>query len=146
MVIVYGESSSGKSTKVLNMLDPDKKVLYFALDFDRRIKSLELRNPNLQVTAYPNRKTYLSDITSEILNHGGFYNNKLSFVVIDPINLLSDNKKNLLEFILKIKELEKQFNKFEMIAVLNKLALFSLNKEIFNLPEITYINSARIAT
>lgn len=112
MIVIHGERNSGKSSKVFNLIDKSKKTLYFALDFDKRIKSIELKNKNIQVTAFPNKSTHLDDLEYEILNHGGLLNNNLSYVVIDPINFLKYDKKNLFNFLLELLELEKEYNKF----------------------------------
>ena len=49
MIVIHGETNSGKSNKALRLLNKDQKTLYFALDFDKRIKSLELTNKKIQV-------------------------------------------------------------------------------------------------
>ena len=134
MVVIYGESNSGKSTKAIKLLDPSKKSLYFALDFDKNIKKLELLNKNIQVTAY-HRSSFLIDLEFEILNHGGLYGNKLSYVVIDPINFLVDNKKKgLVELLIDLIRLEKEYNKFELIVVVNTLHHFEMGEKIKRLP------------
>lgn len=143
MVVIHGESRSGKSSKALNLIDKSKKTLYFALDFDKSIKSLELKNKNLQVTAFPNRNTYLSDLESEILNHGGLLGSTLSQVVIDPINLLKDEKKDLLGFLLKLEKIEKEYNKFQIIAIVNTLYHFEISNKIVNYKGIDFIKSER---
>lgn len=130
MVIIHGETSSGKSNLALSLLNKSEKTLYFALDFDKRIKSLELNNKNIQVTAFP-RGTYLADIEYEILNHGGLFQNRLSYVVIDPINFIK-NENSIPEIILKLLKLEKEYNKFKLIVVINTLYHFGLN----SIPEI----------
>jgi Cdc6-like AAA superfamily ATPase len=143
MVVIYGESNSGKSTKAIKLLDPSKKSLYFALDFDKNIKKLELLNKNIQVTAY-HRSSFLIDLEFEILNHGGLYNNKLSYVVIDPINFLVDNKKKgLVELLIDLIRLEKEYNKFELIVVVNTLHHFEMGEKIKRLPGIKFIESKK---
>jgi hypothetical protein len=143
MVVIYGESNSGKSTKVIKILDPSKKCLYFALDFDKNIKKLELSNKNIQVTAYP-KGSFLVDLEYEILNHGGLYGNKLSYVVIDPINFLIDcKKKKLIELLIDLVELEKEYNKFELIVVVNTLRHFRMSEKIKRLPGIKFIESKK---
>jgi hypothetical protein len=128
MIVIHGESRSGKSKKALSLIDKDKKTVYFALDFDKNIKSLEIQNKNLQVTAYP-KGSFLVDLEYEILNHGGLCKNKLSYVVIDTINFLKDDKKNLSKFLSRLKRLEKEYNKFEIIAVINTLHHFELKND-----------------
>jgi hypothetical protein len=128
MIVIHGESRSGKSKKALSLIDKDKKTVYFALDFDKNIKSLEIQNKNLQVTAYP-KGSFLVDLEYEILNHGGLCKNKLSYVVIDTINFLKDDKKNLPKFLSRLKRLEKEYNKFEIIAVINTLHHFELKND-----------------
>lgn len=143
MVVIYGESNSGKSTKAIKLLDPSKKSLYFALDFDKNIKSLEILNKNLQVTAY-HKGSFLIDLEFEILNHGGLYGNKLSYVVIDPINFLIDNKKKgLVELLIDLIRLEKEYNKFELIVVVNTLHHFEMSEKIKRLPGIKFIESKK---
>jgi hypothetical protein len=143
MVVIYGESNSGKSTKAIKLLDPSKKSLYFALDFDKNIKNLEILNKNLQVTAY-HKGSFLIDLEFEILNHGGLYNNRLSYVVIDPINFLIDNKKKgLVELLIDLIRLEKEYNKFELIVVVNTLHHFEMSEKIKRLPGIKFIESKK---
>lgn len=143
MIVIHGESNSGKSTKALSLINKYKKTLYFALDFDKRIKVVELTNKNIQVTAFPNRITHLADLESEILNHGGLLNNRLSYVVIDPINILNDDKKDIFGFLLKLEKLEKEYNKFEIIAVLNTLYHFEISNKITSYKNIDFIKSEK---
>jgi hypothetical protein len=143
MVVIYGESNSGKSTKVIKLLNPSKKSLYFALDFDKNIKKLEISNKNLQVTAYP-KGSSLIDLEFEILNHGGLYGNKLSYVIIDPINFLIDNKKKgLVELLINLIKLEKEYNKFELIVVVNTLHHFEMSEKIKRLSGIKFVESKK---
>ena len=139
MIIIHGDSKSGKSNLALSLIDKSKKTLYFALDFDKRIKSLELNNKNIQVTAFP-RGTFLTDIEFEILNHGGLFQNKLSYVVIDTINFLKD-KKSFEEIIKNCLNIEKEYNKFEVILVLNTLYHFDLSLKIPKLENVKVIKS-----
>ena len=143
MVVIYGKSNSGKSTKVIKFLDPSKKSLYFALDFDKNIKKLELSNKNIQVTAY-HKGAFLIDLEFEILNHGGLYGNKLSYVIIDPINFLVDSKKkSLVELLTDLIKLEKEYNKFELIVVVNTLRYFKMSEKIKRLQGIKFIESKK---
>jgi hypothetical protein len=142
MVVIHGESNSGKSKKALSLIDISKKTVYFALDFDKNIKSLELNNKNLQVTAYP-RGSFLIDLEYEILNHGGLFKNKLSYVVIDTINFLKDDKKNLPKLLNRLKRLEKEYNKFEIIAVINTLHHFDLKDDIKIIEGVKFIETKK---
>lgn len=142
MVVIHGESNSGKSSKALGLLDQNKKCLYFALDFDKNIKSLELNNKNLQVTAYP-RGSFLVDLEYEILNHGGLFKNRLSYVVIDTINFLKDEKKDLPKLLSRLKRLEKEYNKFEIIAVINTLHHFELKNDAQIIEGIKFIETKK---
>jgi hypothetical protein len=142
MVVIHGESSSGKSSKVLSLIDQSKKCLYFALDFDKNIKNLELENKNLQVTAYP-KGSFLVDLEYEILNHGGLFKNRLSYVVIDTINFLKDEKKDLSKLLSRLKRLEKEYNKFEIIAVINTLHHFELKNDVQIIEGVKFIETKK---
>lgn len=141
MVVIHGESNSGKSSKALSLLDMSKKTVYFALDFDKNIKSLEIKNKNLQVTAYP-KGSFLVDLEFEILNHGGLYKNELSYVVIDTINFLQD-RKGFSKTIARLKRLEKEYNKFEVIAVVSTLHHFELKDDIKTIEGIKFIETKK---
>lgn len=141
MIVIHGNYKSGKSNTAFSLLDKSKKILYFALDFDKRIKSIELYNKNIQVTAFP-KGTFISDIEWEILNHGGLYQNKLSYVVIDPINFLKD-KNSLEENLLLLSNLEKEYNKFKLIVTLNTLYHFEISSKILKLKGIDFIESSK---
>ena len=142
MIVIHGESRSGKSKKALSLIDKNKKTVYFALDFDKNIKLLEYGNKNLQVTAY-HKGSFLVDLEYEILNHGGLYGNKLSYVVIDTINFLKDDKKNLPKFLSKLKRIEKEYNKFEIIAVVNTLHHFELDNDNKIIEGIKFIETKK---
>jgi len=137
MIIIHGELSSGKSSKAINLIDMSKKSLYFALDFDKRIKSIELLNKNIQVTAFINGAC-LPVIETEILNNGGLYQNKLDYVVIDPINFLLKDL-SIVELIVKLKKLEEEYNKFKLVVTLNTLHHFELGEKIKKIPGIEFI-------
>ncbi len=141
MVVIHGESQSGKSKKALSLLDISKKTVYFALDFDKNIKNLEIKNKNLQVTAYP-KGSFLIDLEYEILNHGGLYKNDLSYVVIDTINFLQD-RKGFAKTIARLKRLENEYKKFEVIAVVNTLHHFELKDDIKTIEGIKFIETKK---
>lgn len=141
MIVIHGESRSGKSLKALSLLDMSKKTVYFALDFDKNIKLLEYNRTNLQVTAYP-KGSFLVDLEYEILNHGGLYKNDLSYVVIDTINFLQD-RKGFAKTIARLKRLEKEYNKFEVIAVVNTLHHFELKDDIKTIEGIKFIETKK---
>lgn len=126
MIVICGEYNSGKTYKVIDLLDFSKKILYFSLDFDKRIKEIELKLPNIRVEGFY-RKPCLNDLESIILQYGGFLTNKLSTVVIDPINYINFDEKTIKYKLSKIKELENKYNnKFEIIVTLNKLHHFDI--------------------
>ena len=142
MIVIHGESRSGKSLKALSLLDMSKKTVYFALDFDKNIKLLEYNRTNLQVTAYP-KGSFLVDLEYEILNHGGLFKNDISYVVIDTINFLKDDKKNLPKFLSRLKRIEKEYNKFEIIAVINTLHHFELKDDVKTVEGIKFIETKK---
>lgn len=142
MVVIHGESNSGKSKKALSLLDMSKKCLYFALDFDKSIKILELKNKNLQVTAF--RDSFLVDLEFEILNHGGLFQNRLSYVVIDPLNLVRKYEdENLLDIFKRLKKIEEDYKMINFIIVLNTLHHFELTDDIKNIEGIDFIESKK---
>lgn len=126
MIVICGEYNSGKTHKVVELLDFSKQILYFSLDFDKRIKAIELKLPNIRVEGFY-RKPCLNDLESIILQYGGFLSNKLNTIVIDPINYLNFDKKSIKYKLSKIKELENKYNnQFNIIITLNKLHHFEM--------------------
>ena len=66
------------------------------------------------------------------------------YVVIDPINFLIDNKKKgLVELLIDLIRLEKEYNKFELIVVVNTLHHFEMGEKIKRLPGIKFIESKK---
>lgn len=142
MVVIHGESGSGKSKKALSLINLTKKCLYFALDFDKNIKNIELKSKNLQITAY-NKGAFLVDLEYEILNHGGLIANNLSYVVIDTINFLKDEKKDLHKLLCRLKRIEREYNKFQIIAVINTLHHFELKNDVQIIEGVKFIETKK---
>jgi hypothetical protein len=142
MVVIHGESNSGKSSKALSLIDLSKKCLYFALDFDKSIKSLELKNKNLEVTAFKN--SFLVDLEFEILSHGGLFQNKLSYVVIDPLNLVCHyDGETLINMLDRLAKIEKDYKKIKFISVLNTLHHFELGENVKSIEGIEFIETKK---
>jgi len=133
MKLIFGESSSGKSTEALETLKSGDKCLYISLDSDRTIKSkIDQGNFDIQyIKVEPN----LMDVNIEILQR------KIgtTHVIIDPINYIMKYSS------ISIKELVDDFSviednhKIEIILVLNTLK--NLETDLSNLKNIKLIKT-----
>lgn len=129
MIIIYGESRSGKTKKALSLLNKETKAIYYALDFDRTIKP----SKNLEIKLIKNCfesdiRFYLKDIEIK---------EKIQ-IVIDPINLLNNvGVKNSIDKTINIlKNLESEFN-VEIILVVNILSSFKdISNKISNIENV----------
>lgn len=116
MVIIHGEQGTGKSTLALNLIKNKKNSLYLVLENDYgSIK--KLKQYKIEYTYMKHRS--LIDLKYRILENGGLIGNNLEYVVIDSINLISDNK-SYKEKIRYIEELESDF-KIKIVLVFNTL-------------------------
>lgn len=120
MVIVHGESRSGKTSKALSLLNTKRKSMYFVLDSDKSI--LKLKKENLDIRYISN--CFQIDIEYELMSNGGMIKNPISQVVIDPINfIIRKEKENIISIIEKLKSIEDTY-KVEIILVMNDLFHF----------------------
>ena len=120
MVIVHGESRSGKTSKALSLLNTKRKSMYFVLDSDKSI--LKLKRENLDIRYISN--CFQIDIEYELMSNGGMIKNPISQVVIDPINfIIRKEKENIISIIEKLKSIEDTY-KVEIILVMNDLFHF----------------------
>ena len=140
MIIIQGEMLSGKSRLAVNLskmsISNNKKPLYLTLDKDQSvIKSL--KKNKIEYTLM--NKCYLMDIKYRILERGGLMNNDLDVVIIDSLNRIID-KKNYVEKIKYLLEVEKDF-KIKIIATMNTLRMLNnIQKKIENIPGVDFIN------
>lgn len=129
MVIIHGEQGTGKSTLALNLIKNKKNSLYLLLDNDfATIKKLKEYKID-----YSHMKHHgLIDLKYRILENGGLFGNSLEYVVIDSINLISDNK-SYKEKIRYIEGLESDF-KIKIVVVFNILSrMDKMNKFIHSI-------------
>jgi hypothetical protein len=85
MIIIYGGSRTGKTKKALSLLNEDTKSIYYALDFDRTIKS----SKNLEVKLIKN--CFETDIRFFLSERKRIIKDSEKIqIVIDPINLLNN--------------------------------------------------------
>ena len=122
MVIIHGETRSGKSSKALSLIDKDGKSIYFALDFDKSIYKWAQRNKNIKVDVEYINKYFEYDIEFDIefaIFEKGVVRRNLTQLIVDPINtLVKRGKNNLQDVIDKLKSIEDRYG-IEVIAVMN---------------------------
>jgi hypothetical protein len=117
MIIINGESGSGKSTAAMRFIEANKdKSLYILMERDTRMAK-ELSNKGFDYAVY--RNGYLVDIKYRILERGGLMSNDLEYVVVDCLNMIKD-KKGGLSKIYELEQIEKDFN-LEIVLVMNLL-------------------------
>jgi adenosyl cobinamide kinase/adenosyl cobinamide phosphate guanylyltransferase len=136
MILIHGESRTGKSSTALNLLNKDGKSMYFALNFDKSIKKwATIKSVDIDVH-YINREFNCDlefDIEYAIFSKGSHLW-ELEQVVIDPINVLIKRGITLNQIIEQLQYIEKQYS-IEIIAVMNTS---------FYLDEILKLNDCKI--
>ena len=85
MTIIFGESSSGKSTAALELITDKNSCLYFSLDGDKRIESKAKNFKNIYIKSIKLFPRQL-DINIEIMHRNR--GSRLTHIIVDPINYL----------------------------------------------------------
>lgn len=117
MIIINGESGSGKSTAAMKFIESKKdKSLYILMEKDYRM-SKELAGKGFDYAVYGNG--YLVDIKYRILERGGLIANDLEYVVVDCLNMIKDQKSKI-AIVRELERIEKDF-KLEIVLVMNLL-------------------------
>lgn len=135
MVIVCGESETGKSSFAIELVKEKKNSLYILLDKD--LSSMERLRQN-KLDFYLINNCLLMDLKYRILESGGLTNNSLEYVVIDSINMIKD-KKTYSEKIEYIDEMAKAFG-IRIVLILNVLRNRDRIVESLDLEGHTVIN------
>lgn len=116
MIIVWGESETGKSSFAINLIKEKKNSLYILLDKDMATMN-KLKENKVDFSIMNN--CFLMDLKYRLLESGGLINNSLEYVVIDSINLIRD-KKTYSEKIAYLDEMAEAFG-VKIALVLNVL-------------------------
>lgn len=116
MLIIYGESETGKSSLAIDLIKDKENSLYILLDRDMAsIKKLKENKVDFSIM----ENCLLMDLKYRLLENGGLINNTLEYVVIDSINLIRD-KKTYSEKIAYLDEMAENFG-VKIALVLNVL-------------------------
>ena len=136
MIIIQGESNSGKSRKSIDFIRGKKNCIFLRVDKDdTTLKYLK----ETKTDFYTMNHCSLLDIKYKVLESGGLMNNDLDYVVIDSINLISD-RKSYLEKIKYLLEVERDFN-IKLIVTMNILRMLDkIPKSIEGLNDIFIID------
>lgn len=116
MIIVCGESETGKSSFAINLIKEKINSLYILLDKDSATMD-KLKENKIDFSIMNN--CFLMDLKYKLLESGGLINNSLEYVVIDSINLIRD-KKTYSEKIAYLDEMAEAFG-IKIALVLNVL-------------------------
>ena len=121
MTIISGESGSGKSELAIKLAKKMNNSLYLSLEKDfRSLKKIKELKVDFTLMNFKS----LLDIKYRILEYGGLMFNNLDYVIIDSLNLISDNK-SYNEKIKYLLDVEKDF-KLKIICTLNKPRLVDI--------------------
>lgn len=119
MIIIKGESGSGKSTAALRFIENHKESsLYILMEKDSRLSKM-LYSEGFDYAIY--RNGYLLDIKYRILERGGLMSNDLKYVVVDCLNMIRDQK-TYAEKVAYLEEIEGDFG-LEIVLVMNALIM-----------------------
>jgi ABC-type dipeptide/oligopeptide/nickel transport system ATPase component len=150
MTIVFGESSSGKSTTALELIDYKDNCLYFSFDGDKQIESKAKNYKNIDLIYIKSFPRQL-DINIEIIHKNR--KSKLTHIIIDPINYLLYSLQNTEDFSSAGEVIKKVMDEFlyiensyriEPILVFNTLKKVEtpLDKIFSNFPGIKMIKTS----
>jgi len=117
MIVINGESASGKSTAALNFIERHKdRSLYILMERDSRLTKL-LYSSGFDYAVYGNG--HLVDIKYRILERGGLMSNDLEYVVVDSLGMIKDPISQMAK-IAELEKIEKDFN-LKIILIVNLL-------------------------
>ena len=143
MIVIYGESQSGKTSKALSLLSRESKSIYFVLDHDTSLDRWLKYRMNTKIDIREINRNFEYDIEYDIefgIFERGVINKNLSQLVVDPINyLVRKNKNSLKDVIEKLKSIEDRYN-IDVIVTMN--TSFYL-EEIENLKNCVLIKSKK---
>lgn len=118
MTIIFGDSSSGKSSMALGLVKKSPKVIYFSLDGDKSLEDKIKTKDNIDYKFI--ESPFIIDIEMEIIQMGVLKNN-ITHIVIDTINFIKKSKVgNLQETISSLDYIESTYN-VKVIAIFNTL-------------------------
>lgn len=125
MIIIKGESGSGKSTAALRFIEKHKdRSLYIMMEKDSRMSKI-LYSKGFDYAIY--RNGYLLDIKYRILERGGLMSNDLKYVVIDCLNLIKDHK-SYIDKLGDLENIERDFG-LEIVLVMNVLRMNNIKSK-----------------
>lgn len=126
MTIIFGESSSGKSTLALEMIKRVPKAIYFALDNDKSLQD-KIDTIKNDISVRVLEDPFIIDLEMEILQNGGLKND-ITHIVVDPINFIrhsnvylgTEKVDNLKNVISSLEYIESTYN-IKVIAIFTVL-------------------------
>lgn len=125
MIIIKGDSGSGKSTAALKFIQEHKaSSLYILLERDARISRM-LHSEGFDYGLY--RNGHLIDIKYRILERGGLMSNDLKYVVVDCLNLIKDSKSYEAK-LAELENIEKDFG-LEIVLIMNTLRIKNIKSQ-----------------
>ena len=125
MIIIKGESGSGKSTAALRFIENHKeRSLYILMEKDCRLSKI-LYSEGFDYAIY--RNGYLLDIKYRILERGGLMSNDLKYVVVDCLNLIKDHK-SYHDKIAELENIERDFD-LQIVLVMNTLIMKNIKSQ-----------------
>lgn len=130
MIIIIGESASGKSAAALSFIEKRKgKSLYLLMERDARMANI-LHSDGFDYAVYGNG--HIIDIKYRILERGGLMSNDLEYVVVDSLGMIKDPISQMAK-IIELEKLEIDFG-LKIILTLNLLKMRNIksSKNEFN--------------
>lgn len=123
MTIIFGESSSGKSREALDLIKNGKKIVYFSLDLDKSIATKVKDDSRIEFVSlryWP----IMADLERELAIQTRFGSNKLTHIVVDPINYIKNGnlspEKSIASIISDLRYIEEVYGA-KVIAIFNTL-------------------------